>query len=66
MDFKIEYEVDFILRGEQLTTVVHGRLTDIQNGFWLDENKDYITGGECTYWIPPSQITLIHRKKIYK
>jgi hypothetical protein len=38
-------------------------ITDIREGFWVDESFEYVKTGNNKYWIPPSRI--LHVEKIY-
>ncbi len=38
-------------------------ITDIREGFWVDESFEFVKTGNNKYWIPPSRI--LHVEKIY-
>jgi hypothetical protein len=36
-------------------------LAGFNKGFWITEQLKLTKGGDCKYWIPPSQIILIEK-----
>lgn len=53
-----EYEFKGVYPGKILTVEVDS-LGRVMDGFWIDEHKEFTTGGDCKYWIPPSQIRIV-------
>jgi len=59
----IKYFCNYVAPDGKNKVVKIERISDVTNGFWINDKGEYTVGDDCLFWIPLNKVNFVHRVK---